>query len=134
VFKLKNAIKKGDKMPEDKKPATTSNDSNDTLMGVLAYLGILCLIPFLAAKDSKFAQYHAKQGLTLFICEVGVTVLWWVIMFISAFGGLGFLGLLGLLVWLVQIGFFVLSILGIVNVVNKKMVPLPIIGGLNIIK
>ena len=61
-------------MPEEKKPSTTnkpqakSNDtSNDTLMGVLAYIGILCLIPLLAAKDSEFAQFHAKQGLNLFL-------------------------------------------------------------------
>lgn len=121
-------------MPEDNKPATTSNDSNDTLMGVLAYLGILCLVPLLAAKDSKFAQYHAKQGITLFGLEIVLVLLQWVIGFVALMGGLGFFGLFAMLIWLVWIGTFVLSILGIVNVVNKKMVPLPIIGGINIIK
>ena len=57
-------------MPEGKKTS-----DNDKLMGVLAYLGILVLIPLLAAKDSKFAQFHAKQGLTLFIGEVILFVL-----------------------------------------------------------
>ena len=47
-------------MPEEKKPAAKSGGDNDKLMGVLAYLGILVLVPLLAAKDSKFAQYHGS--------------------------------------------------------------------------
>ena len=128
-------------MPEEKKPSTTnkpqakSNDtSNDTLMGVLAYIGILCLIPLLAAKDSEFAQFHAKQGLNLFLLEVGVAVLSWVLGFMSIVGGLAFLGLMTMAIWLVQIGFFVLSIIGIVNALNGKKEPLPIIGGIKLVK
>jgi len=49
--------------------------SEDKLMGVLAYLGILVLIPLLTKKDSAFVQFHAKQGLVLFIAEV---ILWWI--------------------------------------------------------
>ncbi len=125
-------------MPEDNKPAQnqtpkTSSGDNDVLMGVLAYLGILCLIPLLAAKDSDFAQYHAKQGLTLFVVEIGVMILNWVVIFISiASSGFGFI--LYPLVWLVGVGTLVLSIIGIVNVVGKKKVPLPIIGGIQIMK
>ena len=128
-------------MPEEKKsstankPQTKSNDtSNDTLMGVLAYIGILCLIPLLAAKDSEFAQFHAKQGLNLFLLEVGVAVLSWVLGFMSIVGGLAFLGLMTMAIWLVQIGFFVLSIIGIVNALNGKKEPLPIIGGIKLVK
>jgi len=44
------------------------------VMAVLAYFGILCLIPLLAAKQSKFAQFHAKQGLVLFGAVVALTV------------------------------------------------------------
>ena len=128
-------------MPEEKKSSTTNkpqtksnNNSNDTLMGVLAYIGILCLIPLLAAKDSEFAQFHAKQGLNLFLLEVGVAVLSWVLGFMSIVGGLAFLGLLTMLIWLVQIGFIVLSIIGIVNALNGKKEPLPIIGGIKLVK
>lgn len=128
-------------MPEEKKsstankPQTKSNDtSNDTLMGVLAYIGILCFIPLLAAKDSEFAQFHAKQGLNLFLLEVGVAVLSWVLGFMSIVGGLAFLGLMTMAIWIVQIGFFVLSIIGIVNALNGKKEPLPIIGGIKLVK
>ena len=37
------------------------------IFAILAYLGILVLIPILAAKDSPFAKYHANQGLVLLI-------------------------------------------------------------------
>jgi uncharacterized membrane protein len=124
-------------MPEDNKPAAAKpakDDSNDVLMGVLAYLGILCLIPLLAAKDSEFAQFHAKQGVTLFAIEIGIVLLQWVIGFIALMGGFGFFALISLLVWIVWLGVLVLSVIGIINAVGKKMTPLPIVGGIKIIK
>ena len=36
-------------------------------MAILAYFGILVIIPILAAKDSKFARFHSNQGLILCI-------------------------------------------------------------------
>ena len=37
---------------------------------ILAYLGILCLLPLLLKKENKFALHHGKQGLILFIAEM----------------------------------------------------------------
>ena len=37
----------------------------DKIQLVLAYLGILSLIPLLTVKDSEYVRYHAKQGLVL---------------------------------------------------------------------
>ena len=87
------------------------------LIAILSYLGILFLIPMLASKDNAFAQFHAKQGLVLFIAEVAT----------------GFLGAIPILGWFVilpigSIIWFVLSIIGIVNVLGGKQTPLPIIG------
>lgn len=42
-------------------------------LAMLSYFGPLALIPFLVSKDSKFAMYHAKQGLNLFIIELIVS-------------------------------------------------------------
>ena len=120
-------------MQEEKKPAAKSGGDNDKLMGVLAYLGILVLVPLLAAKESKFAQYHAKQGITLFAAEIVLMVLYWVAGLAAVFtGGIGFLlfPILGL-VWL---GLVVLSIIGIINAVNGEEKPLPIIGGIQLMK
>ena len=43
----------------------------DKIMLVLAYLGILCLIPLLTVKDSPTVQWHAKQGLVLNVGALG---------------------------------------------------------------
>lgn len=38
-------------------------------VAALSYFWVLCLVPLLGKKKSKFAQFHAKQGLILFIIE-----------------------------------------------------------------
>lgn len=80
----------------------------------LSYLGILFLVPMLAKKESKFAQYHAKQGLVL---TIGL--------FVGSF--LYFLFGLGALVHLAVVIF---SIMGLINVNKGVMKPLPIVGDL----
>jgi uncharacterized membrane protein len=97
-------------------PPPSNSDSNNTVMAILAYLGILVVIPLIAAKDNQFAKFHAKQGLVLLICEV----IGWFILVVPFFG------------WIVgpilELAFLVMIILGIVNVVNHQMKELPIIG------
>jgi len=71
------------------------------IYAVLAYLWILCFIPLLFKKDNKFALFHAKQGLVLFICSIAlclfriIPLLGWVI---SIIGSIicGILGLVGI--------------------------------------
>lgn len=42
-------------------------------MAVLAYFGLLFLVPLLLAKDSPYARYHTNQGIILFIVQsIGV--------------------------------------------------------------
>ena len=75
------------KMPDDKKeaapaPSAPSGGGSDAEqnkgMAAIAYIGILFLIPLLAKKDSEFAQYHAKQGLVLFIVDIIASFLSWI--------------------------------------------------------
>jgi hypothetical protein len=40
------------------------------VFAIVAYIGILCLLPLLLKKDNKFALHHGKQGLVLFIAEI----------------------------------------------------------------
>jgi uncharacterized membrane protein len=106
------------------------------LMGVLAYLGILVLIPMLAApKDSRFAKYHTNQGLILLILGVGVSVIAGVLSMVA--GLLGF-AIISVLVWLLvvvlSLGILALAIIGIVHAVNGEEKPLPLIGGFTLIK
>ena len=42
---------------------------------VISYIGFLCIVSLLLKKDNKFALYHAKQGLVLFVFEVTCFIL-----------------------------------------------------------
>ena len=112
-------------MPEEKK--TKVND-NDKLLGVLAYLGILVIIPIAAGGKSKFVKYHANQGLInlLFAIVIGVSS------FILAF--MPFLNMLMAILWLVYFIPTIFAILGIINVINGEEKPLPVIGGFTLLK
>lgn len=115
---------------QEEKPTQTSPASpgssheNDKLYGVLAYIGILFLVPLLAAKDSKFAMYHANQGLVLFIFEVVVGVVGGILPFVGWFLIVPIGSLVGL----------IFAIMGIINAAKGEMKPLPLIGGIIIIK
>lgn len=105
------------------------------IFALLAYLGILCLVPLLAKKDNKFALFHAKQGLVLFITEIVVGIVMMVIFVIVGILGMaiGFIaGILSILVWLLwmlcMLGFLALSIIGIVQSLNGKYWEMPVLG------
>ena len=70
------------------------------IFAVIGYLGILCLIPLLFKKDNKFALFHGKQGLVIFIGEVA----------------LGIISIVPFIGWLV--GFFGVLIFGILSLVG----------------
>ncbi len=101
-------------------PAMDAKDIEENkAIAVLSYIGILVLVPLLAKKESKYAQFHAKQGLVLFIAEVIVSIL----------GMIPFLGwfILGPLGWIFVL---VLSIIGIVNTLQGHAKELPVLGSL----
>jgi uncharacterized membrane protein len=104
------------------------------IFGIIAYIGILCLVPLFAVKESPFAKYHANQGLTLFLAEIvlwiGLGVIEALIYFIIPSG----FGVIGLLFGIIKLSPFVLAIIGIINASQGKCVPLPLIGGVKLIK
>ena len=102
-------------------------------MGILAYIGPLVFVPMFAAKGSKFARFHANQGLILFIACGAWSIVYsilnriilaisWRLYFVSA--------LIGLLSFV----FVALCVLGIVNAAKGKAKELPIIGKYKILK
>lgn len=103
------------------------------VMAVLSYIGILVLVPILGAKDSKFARYHANQGLLLLIASAAynialriVNVILYAISWRLAF--------IGTILSAVSIAFFVLMIIGIVNAANGRAKELPVIGKYRLLK
>lgn len=117
---------------------TAEFDANDIqqnkVLSVLAYIGILFLIPLLAAPNSKFARFHANQGLVFFIASIIVGIAGGILMAIFAFiPFVGFIltGIIGLAISAFSIVFM---ILGIVNAATGKAKALPIIGKISILK
>lgn len=115
-------------------PVQTDAQQNK-VMGILAYLSWLVLVPLLAAKESPFARYHTNQGLALAIVEIA----WWILSAIlTAIAGasysLGLIAIVGVISWILGIIFLVFSIIGIVNAAKGEMKPLPLIGGIKILK
>lgn len=85
------------------------------LFAFLAYLLNIVgfIIVLLVKKDDKFAMYHAKQSLVLFVAWVVICVVGLVIPFILPIGGL-----LLLILW----------VIGVINALTGKEKPLPLIG------
>ena len=88
-------------------------------MAALGYVGALCLIPLIFARDSQFAQYHAKQGLVLaiiwFILNLASSIIWRL-----PFGGL--------LVVVVGIVLLVVCIKGIIKALNGEKYEIPVVS------
>jgi len=116
---------------------TGSYDKTDIeqnkVMAILAYIGILFLVPLIAAPQSKFARFHANQGLVLAICEAGFSVAYSILNFIilGISWKLAFIMTIIGLLWLV---FLALAIIGIMNASNGKAKELPVIGKFKILK
>jgi uncharacterized membrane protein len=103
------------------------------IFGILAYLGILCLVPIISAKDSPFAKYHANQGLVLFILEIAICILLYIVgIFLAMLPGA--FGFLSAIFGLLYLGPLILLIIGIINAAAGKCVPLPLVGGVKLLK
>lgn len=99
------------------------------IFAVLAYLGILWLVPLLAAKDSPFARFHANQGIVLFICYFIAGSVCGVLCIVPFMVCV----MLPVLLCLVVVH-LIFVILGIVNAAGGQMKKLPVIGQWIILK
>ncbi|TFB14631.1 hypothetical protein E3U55_13460 [Filobacillus milosensis] len=91
-------------------------------LGVVSYF--IFFIPLLVNKESKFAMYHANQGLILLLTAIIINTIGTVVPII---GWLLVLPLGNLFV-------FILWILGIINSAKGEMKPLPLVGKFEILK
>ncbi|MCK4606580.1 MAG: hypothetical protein KAU35_04715 [candidate division Zixibacteria bacterium] len=85
------------------------------MAAIMAYIPILCFVPLLSMKENKEAQFHARQGVMLFLVEL-VAVLF----LIDTVSDLVFKGIL-----LIAAG---LSVAGIIFALQGKNYRLPLIG------
>lgn len=94
------------------------HDSN-MVMSILAYIGPLVIVSYIAARTNESVKFHIKQGLVLFSIEVIVWILGKVV------------PMLYLLLVIVNIGTLVLSIIGIINAARHADKKLPLVGDLS---
>ena len=91
-----------------------SNLNKSTIFAAMSYFGVLFIVPYLCAKDDRFAMFHAKQGMTLFLAAFAAEI-------VASILHLG---------WIVKIAQTVFIFLGVYNVFNNRMERLPLIGNL----
>lgn len=145
----------------DTPDSTSEYDPNDIsqnkVYAILAYIGILFLVPILGAPKSKFARFHANQGIVLFIAEAALGIVSTIFSLIfgalkTAFmtahvvanltGGISFpyvlvsiISVIFTIVFVI-IGIFLLFlvIIGIINAAQGKAKEVPLLGKLKILK
>ena len=81
----------------------------------IGYWGILFLVPLLAKKENKFAFFHGKQGLVLFV----LWIIFWIIGFIPVVGIISTIGFLLCII---------LAIVGMIMALQGKTWKMPILG------
>ncbi len=82
---------------------------------IISYVSFLCIITLILKKDNKFALWHAKQGLVLFVMEVAAFIL-------SIIPFLGWLiGIFGYAL------FLLVSLWGIIQAAQGLTNPIPVL-------
>ena len=86
---------------------------------VISYVSFLCVVTLILKKSNKFALYHARQGLVLFVMEVAAFIL----------------SIIPLLGWLIGIFgyalFLLVSIWGIIQAALGIYCRIPVISGIS---
>ena len=104
-------------------PISEAEDiERNKVFAVLAYIGILFLIPLLAAPQSRFARFHTNQGIILFLAGLILSAASAILAMIPLFCLVAFAPVV------IGVGWLVLMIIGIVNAASGTYKPLPLIG------
>ncbi len=102
-------------MSESVIPTQDPDIQDAKFFAAMGYFSFLCFVPLLLKKDSKFAQFHGKQALVLFIME-------------SAAGILSMVPFLGDLVSrFAFVVFGILSLVGVLKVLMGEYWEMPVI-------
>lgn len=109
-------------MPEKNANSSNKDVEENKAIAAVGYIFILCFIPLLTAKDSKFAQFHAKQALALFIIDVVV------MLFNAAIGWFPIIG--WAIAFILTAVIVVLSLIGVVKALSGEYYEMPLVSDL----
>lgn len=107
-----NETSKNNSAPQGKAPS-----QDDKIIAAIGYLWLLFLVPLLLKKNNEYCQFHAKQGLVLFIFSL-------VVMILGAIPVLGWLIIIPL-GWIIIIIF---ALLGFINALQGRKWEMPYLG------
>ena len=99
-------------------------------MAVLAYFGILLLIPLFAARQDSFVRYHVNQGIILVVLEALMQLISRTIGTVPGTVGT----IVNLVVGAVSLLLLIFAIIGIVHAAKGQEKPLPLLGGIAFLK
>lgn len=93
-------------------PTDNKDIEDNKVIAAIGYIWILCLVPLFLKRNSQFAQFHAKQGLALFILEL----IGWLIFWIPLIG------------FLLYIAVILFAVMGIIFALQGKYWEMPVLG------
>lgn len=103
-------------------------DSSEKVYGILAYFGLLWIIPVAAGKTA-FSKFHGNQGLVLFLIEL----IGGIVLFVGQL--IPFIRIIFLILGgLFEMACFAAAIYGIVIAASGEMKEIPVVGAIKIIK
>lgn len=140
----KQTFEKISKTPD----TTTEYEAEDIEMfkriSIVAYLGLLVLIPILTFPKSKFTRYHSNQGLLLLIIEAVASIVISILTTLGSFIALraGFFAWFSVLYWIfagiiilaISVVLIYLVVTGIINAAKGRARELPVIGKFRLLK
>jgi uncharacterized membrane protein len=119
--KLKEGSEMSELMQEQNSTFEQTDIDNNKIMAGLAYL--IFFLPLLVCPQSKYARFHANQGLLLFIAAIAGNII------------LGMIPVIGWIIMpLLALGALILAIIGLINGFGGKAKRLPVFGKYDILK
>ncbi|MBR1477892.1 MAG: hypothetical protein IJ608_08035 [Lachnospiraceae bacterium] len=102
---------------------------NKKTTGIVSYITLIGWLIAFFAGDKEGAKFHLNQSLVLWICNLVLTI---ITNIVGNFGTVG--AILSIVCLVCSIALFVFWIIGLVRACKEDETPLPIIGGIQILK
>ncbi len=121
-----------DKESVQKSKAADEKATRKVIFSLCYIWGVLFFLPLLMYGSDKDARRHANEGLVILLIALIGNILFGIFMHVNAGGVFGVV--FGILLGLLNLGIFILAVIGIVYVVKEREEPIPLIGGITLIK
>lgn len=102
-------------------PPPSAAGGDRTIMLILSYAWLLCLVPLLTKKDDPEVQWHAKNGLVLSIAITLVEIVFWIFGYFFPLTAC----LVSVIPCVLFVGYVVVSIIGMVKAINGQRLRVP---------